>query len=88
MSEGSRPENRSDHESSYSLVVDGETFIVRRRTGARPPFEYDYEWLTGPEPHYGFSSSISIEKSNDQHRATIEEFLRGRGATTRLEGRA
>jgi len=61
--------------AGQSFTVGGERFLVRRRLRAEPPVEYDYTWLTGPNPGYGFSSSLPVEKNHDQHTATITDFL-------------
>jgi hypothetical protein len=58
-----------------SFAVDGERFLVRRRLRPEPPFEYDYDWLTGPNAGYGFGSSGPFEEDDDQHTATIRNFL-------------
>lgn len=59
------------------LVVDGETFSVRRRSG-RPP-TYDFDWLSGPNPGYGFSTGLhgATHLTEPQLREEISDFLAG-----------
>ncbi|MFR9806434.1 hypothetical protein ACL02T_29720 [Pseudonocardia sp. RS010] len=57
------------------VVVDGQEFIVQQRSMEQGT--YDFNWTTGPNPNYGFSSSgwnrrITLE---DATRA-IRDFLR------------
>lgn len=35
------------------ITVEGETFVVRRRGKG----DYAYDWISGPNPGYGFSGS-------------------------------
>lgn len=53
-----------------TLEVDGETFAVRSRGGG-----HDYDWISGPNPGYGFASSGSGEASQEAHMASIRSFL-------------
>lgn len=56
-----------------NFTVDGETFAVRRRDddGAM-----HYDWISGPNDGYGFSSSGSSDPlSHDQHVDSIRDFL-------------
>ncbi|WP_405791493.1 hypothetical protein [Streptomyces sp. NBC_01506] len=39
-----------------TLTVDGETFEVTERPGE--PGTYDFTWLSGPHPGYGFTSAV------------------------------
>lgn len=71
------------------LVVDGERFEVTARSGSGQT--YDYRWLSGPNPGYGFSSTASFARSahddgqpwpvrreqltDDDHVAQIRGFL-------------
>lgn len=71
------------------LVVDGERFEVTPRAGRGQT--YDYRWLSGPNPGYGFSSTVSLDRiahndgqpgpvarallSDDDHAAQIRGFL-------------
>ena len=57
------------------LGVGGESFRVRLRPRHGPLFEYDYEWLTGPNAGYGFGMSGPFEQSDDEHRAQFRDFL-------------
>lgn len=62
-------------ESSVSVEVDGEAFDVVAR-GDRPG-QYDYAWITGPNPGCGFASasSDSGESTMADHQAAIRTFL-------------
>lgn len=63
------------------LVVDGETFVVTE--DLTQPGSYDYQWLSGPNPGYGFGESLAVLHEPDgpsgqpwishDHRATLEE---------------
>jgi hypothetical protein len=57
------------------FTVGAERFRVRLRPRYGPLFEYDYEWLTGPNDGYGFGMSGPFEQSDDEHRARIQDFL-------------
>ncbi|GAA3092480.1 catechol 2,3-dioxygenase-like lactoylglutathione lyase family enzyme [Kribbella aluminosa] len=62
---------------SRTLEVDGERFEVSTREGH--PGTFDYTWLTGPNPGYGFTESGSSDHTRtdaDHHRA-IGDFLSG-----------
>lgn len=48
------------------LVVDGERFDVRERSGR--PGQYDFDWVSGPNPGYGFTSATS----NGQPQTAVE----------------
>jgi hypothetical protein len=55
----------------HRLEVDGEVFAVRRsRSGGT-----DYDWVSGPNPGYGFGSSGSPDLPVEEHRRTIRGFL-------------
>ncbi|MST31551.1 hypothetical protein GHK86_02245 [Acidimicrobiaceae bacterium USS-CC1] len=67
---------------SFDVDVDGERFAVR----PRPDGGVDYDWLSGPNAGYGFSSGPGIawgsppageapELSMDRHRERIRAFL-------------
>jgi len=51
------------------LVVDGETFAVRRSGGG-----YAFAWLTGPDPDYGFGSARS--DGGTSTTAELEDAIR------------
>ncbi|GAA1840865.1 hypothetical protein [Asanoa iriomotensis] len=60
---------------SVRVEVDGEVFdVVARRDH---PGQYDYTWISGPNPGYGFSSASSDGRSSTEadHRAAIHAFL-------------
>lgn len=40
----------------WTLTVDGEGFDVHERPGE--PGTYDFTWLTGPNPGYGFTTGV------------------------------
>ena len=47
-------------------MVDGETFIVTRRGRGI----YNYEWVSGPNSGYGFSSAShpAADRADEEHR--------------------
>ena len=54
-----------------TLDVDGERFAIRdAKTGGT-----HYDWLTGPNQGYGYSSSASPRRSVEEHRGSIRKFL-------------
>lgn len=55
------------------LTVDGERFRIRQ-TGRT---EYCYDWLTGPNPDYGFAGGTypPSELTDDDHVEAIRDFL-------------
>jgi hypothetical protein len=57
------------------LMVDGEQFRVRLRPRHGLLYEYDYDWLSGPNEGYGFGVSGPFEESEDEHTARIRDFL-------------
>jgi hypothetical protein len=62
-------------ESAVRVEVDGEVFDVVAREDR--PGQYDYAWISGPNPGYGFSSASSDRRSSTMadHRAAIRDFL-------------
>lgn len=54
----------------YELEVDGELFAVRARLGGT-----DYDWISGPNTSYGFSTTAPPDRSHDEHRQHIRGFL-------------
>jgi hypothetical protein len=64
-----------DDENDFLLTVRGEQFRMRRRAGS--PNVYDYTWLSGPNPGYGFTSALNVETTltMTQHGGGIEQFL-------------
>lgn len=64
-----------------TVTVDGETFVITKRQGGG----YHYDWTTGPNKDYGFSSSRthtvgdpdapSVELTIEQHIDGIRGFL-------------
>lgn len=55
------------------FTVDGETFLVT----AKPRSEYQFDWTSGPNPDYGFVTSIFPhgEMTDEQIVASIHDFL-------------
>ncbi|GAB2507376.1 hypothetical protein [Paramicrobacterium agarici] len=58
------------------VTVDSEIFSVRRRDADG---SYHYEWVTGPNPDYGFSigSQLPLDFTREQHEVQIRDFLSG-----------
>ena len=54
----------------HTLEVDGEIFAVRSRGGGT-----DYDWVSGPNKDYGFSSSGGVDDPREAHRESIRAFL-------------
>lgn len=42
----------------FEIDVDGERFVVRR--SATSDNGYDFDWVTGPNPGYGFSMGVLV----------------------------
>lgn len=58
-----------------NFTVDGETFAVRRSDGDGSTH---YDWISGPNDGYGFSTFGSPEPlSHEQRLASIRDFLAG-----------
>jgi hypothetical protein len=57
--------------TSFTLEVDGELFALRPAKHGGT----DYTWLSGPNKDYGFSSSMTPNKSLEVHREGIRAFL-------------
>jgi hypothetical protein len=56
-----------------TFTVDGETFLVRT---ADDDGSSHYDWVSGPNDGYGFSTSGGAEPySRDHHVAAIRDFL-------------
>lgn len=54
-----------------TIDVDGERFAIRRGEFGGT----DYDWITGPNKGYGFSSSEAPNQSVEEHREEIRVFL-------------
>ena len=54
-----------------TLDVDGERFAIRQAGDGGT----DYDWLSGPNEGYGFSSSGTPNRSVEEHREHIRVFL-------------
>lgn len=57
------------------VTVNGETFRVRRRDR----WTYDYDWVSGANPGYGFTSgsSVAVKRTREDHEEAIRGFLAG-----------
>jgi hypothetical protein len=57
------------------IEVDGEVFEVTERDGR--PGQYDYTWVSGRDPQYGFSSARSdgSPATTAEHVESIRTFL-------------
>jgi hypothetical protein len=65
---------RGGAEPALRLEVDGEVFTMVARPGH--PGQYDYTWLSGRDPDYGFTSVRSDgEPSTAEHIEAIRGFL-------------
>ncbi|MFE2379513.1 hypothetical protein [Streptomyces sp. NPDC059398] len=65
-----------------TLVVDGEKFEVVKRPGQRGT--YDFTWLTGPNPGYGFTSAVQPARalSASEWEKSARDFLNQVDPTT------
>ncbi len=70
------------HRTRQTLVVDGERFDVTQRP--EQPGTYDFTWLTGPNPGYGFTSAASPARalSIPELEASARNFLEQVDPTT------
>jgi hypothetical protein len=61
--------------SSVRVEVAGEVFDVVAQPDR--PGHYDYAWISGPNPGYGFSSASSDGRASTmaEHAAAIRNFL-------------
>ncbi|PVW04356.1 hypothetical protein DEA06_10090 [Microbacterium sp. Gd 4-13] len=58
-----------------AVIVDGETFGVRRRESDG---SHHYNWISGPNPGYGFSvSGGGAPVGEEWHVRAIRDFLAG-----------
>ena len=57
------------------LEVDGEEFVVRQRSESG--IQWDYDWVSGPNKGYGFSSALGgpMEITHEHHVQNIRSFL-------------
>ena len=60
--------------SEQLLVVNGERFLVSEHLDQGRRHVYSDDWLTGPNPGYGFGSSGSRQSMQD-HTTAIRYFL-------------
>lgn len=71
---GLDPTPRRPADARRAIVdVDGELFEISEdgRGGT------SYEWLSGPNPGYGFGCNASFTTPVEEHVALIRDFLRG-----------
>ncbi|WP_432540732.1 hypothetical protein [Kineococcus sp. SYSU DK002] len=63
--------------TAWRLTVEGEDWLVKERPGT--PGCYDFDWLSGPNPGYGFTSQEFDRSpiSEDEMRKAIADFLTG-----------
>ncbi|NYI77852.1 hypothetical protein [Nocardioides panzhihuensis] len=59
-------------EQPIERVVDGETFRISQDPDL--PGQYHFDWLSGPNPDYGFSSRAS--GGGQQSEAELDEGIR------------
>ena len=64
-------EARADYAVPFEMEVDGEVFRVRRAESGG----CHYDWLSGPNDGYGFSTSAPADRSLELHRRAIRSFL-------------
>lgn len=64
-----------DESAGHVLSVGGEQFSVRLRPRNGRLYEYDYDWLSGPNDGYGFGMSGPFEETDAEHEARIRSFL-------------
>ncbi|HEY3958845.1 MAG TPA: hypothetical protein VGM53_36245 [Streptosporangiaceae bacterium] len=55
----------------FTLDVDGERFAIRQAGDGGT----DYDWLSGPNKSYGFTSSGTPNRSVEEHRESIRALL-------------
>ena len=62
-------------ETPTRVEVDGEVFVIAPR--ADTPGQFDYTWISGRDPNYGFSEMRSdrATPTMDEFRESIREFL-------------
>ena len=67
--------DEAEAEPPTRLEVDGEVFDVAARRDH--PGQYDYAWISGPNPGYGFSSASSDRRLSTMadHKKAIRNFL-------------
>jgi hypothetical protein len=63
-------------EPPVRVCVDGEDFEIT--SSLERPGQYHYDWVSGPNPGYGFSSASSDGRPStiDDHEEAIRNFLR------------
>lgn len=66
----------------WTLAVDGERFDVTERPDELGT--YDFTWLSGPNPGYGFTSAVQPARalSEQELQASARDFLKQVDPTT------
>ncbi|MFJ7288473.1 hypothetical protein ACIQUC_09160 [Curtobacterium sp. NPDC098951] len=67
---------RRDESTHRELEVDGETFTLTVRGT-----EYQFTWLTGPNPGYGFGGTLAGTGTAEERSAKLAEFMTDEVAT-------
>lgn len=65
-----------------TLIVDGETFVVR----PRPDGGYAYDWTTGPNPGYGFIVSRRFVAGHDREAVAAADAAERASPTPKTTG--
>ena len=68
---GLAPRVAGDDERSLTVHVDGEVFALRSDTRGGT----HYDWVSGPNPGYGFTMSPTADLPEHDHRENIRSFL-------------
>ncbi len=68
---GVAPRPDGDDEPPLTLHVDGEVFALRSDTRGGT----HYDWVSGPNPGYGFTMSPTADLPEEEHRENIRGFL-------------
>ncbi len=68
---GSGSRVAGDDDRSLTVHVDGEVFALRSDTRGGT----HYDWVSGPNPGYGFTMSPTADLPEDDHRENIRSFL-------------
>lgn len=55
----------------FAMTVDGEHFEVARVNDR----SFDYTWVSGPDPEYGFRATANHPDATWDHETAIRDFL-------------
>lgn len=58
----------------FQLTVDGQTFEVS--TPAKSPNQRNFDWLSGPNPGYGFSVATNVRDDNYWSTENLQRAIR------------